>query len=141
MPELPRELRALLDRALQPLLALEHLEPGLAQRVAERAERVRVQGCGRQRATPLGEVARGRRPTQLLAEPAQLLEQLVPGQEAPREQPGRALGGVPGPEVLDHGLRMDARLRVLRELPHGRRPSEALGGLSQLLEDLLVAVP
>ena len=35
-------------------------------------------------------------------------DQLVAADEPPRPQPGRALGGVPRPEVLDHGLR-DAR--------------------------------
>jgi hypothetical protein len=140
MPELPRELGALRDRALQALFALKHLEPRLAQRVPERAERVGVEGRRGKRPPALAEVARGGRPPQLVAESTQLLEQLVSRQEAPRKQPGRALGGVPGPEVLDHGLWMDACLRVLRELAHGRRSPQALGGLAELLEDLLVAV-
>ena len=59
------ERRTLLDRSLEALLALEHLEPGLAQRVSERAERVRVERGGRERAPARGEIARRRRATEL----------------------------------------------------------------------------
>ena len=47
---------------------------------------------------------------------------------------------VPRAEVLDDRLRVDARLRVARELAHRRRAPEALRGCSQLLEDVLVRV-
>jgi hypothetical protein len=43
--------------------------------------------------------------------------------------------------VLDDGLRVDARVRILGELAHRRRPSEPLGGGAELREDLLVGVP
>ena len=63
-----REGRALRDCPLETLFALEHLEPGLAERVAERAERVRIQRGGRERAPARGEVTRGRRSPELVAE-------------------------------------------------------------------------
>ena len=79
-------------------------------------------------------------PAELLPQLAQQAEQLVARREPARHEPGRALGGVPAAEVLDHGLRMDRRLRVGRELPHRRRAPEPLGARLQLLEDLLVRV-
>ena len=59
---------ALLDGALEPLLPHRHVEAGLAQRVRERAERVPVERLRRQPALVLVDVARGRRPAELLAE-------------------------------------------------------------------------
>src|SRR5581483_2856700 len=50
-------------------------------------------------------------------------------------------GGVPGAEVLDHGLRVHLRLRVGGELLHGRRAAEAIGAGGELGQDLLVRVP
>ena len=135
-----RQLGALLDGALEPLLPDRHVEARLAQRVRERAERVPDQRLRRHRPAPLVEVAGGRRPAELLAQLAQQPQQLLPRHEAPRHEPGRALGRVPGAEVLDHGLRMHLRPRVGGELAHRRRPAEPLGGRAQLGEDLLVRV-
>ena len=59
-------------------------------------------------AAALVEIARGRRPAELLAELAQHAQELLAGDEAARHEPGRALRRVPAAEVLDHGLRMDA---------------------------------
>jgi hypothetical protein len=42
--------------------------------------------------------------------------------------------------VLDHGLWVNASLRVLRELAHRRRSPEPFRGRSELLEDLIVRV-
>ena len=42
--------------------------------------------------------------------------------------------------MLDHRLWMYARLRILCELAHRRRPPHPLGGRTELLEDLLVRV-
>ena len=55
------------------------------------------------------------------------LEQLLARREAPRHEARGPLGGVPGAEVLDHRLRMHARLRVGRELLHRRRAAEPGG--------------
>ena len=135
-----RQCRTLHDRPLEPLLALEHLEPGLAEGIRERPEGVRVERHRGQRAPSFTQVARGRCPSELVSEPSELLEQLLSRDETPREEPRGPLGGVPGPEVLDDGLRMDARLRVVRELAHRRRAAEPLGRGAQLLENLLVRV-
>ena len=125
---------------LETLFTLEHLEPGLAERVPERAERVRVQRGGRER-TPAGsEVTRGRCCPKLFAEPSELLEKLVAREEPPREEPRGTLCRVPRAEVLDDGLWMYPRLGILCELAHGRRPPRPLGGRAKLLEDLLVGV-
>ena len=117
-----------------------HVEPGLPQRGRERAERVPDERLRRHRPAALLEVARGRRAPELLPELAELREQLLAGEEPPRTQAGRALRGVPRPEVLDHGLRMHARLGVRRELAHRRRAPEARGRGAKLGEDLLVRV-
>ena len=71
---------------------------------------------------------------------AQLLQQLLAREEAPREEAGRALRRVPRAEVLDHGLWVYARLGVLRELAHRGRAPRPLGSRAELLEDLLVGV-
>ena len=126
-PSSPRERGALVDRPLEPLLAHRDVEAGLAQRGRERAERVPVERLRRHAAAPLVDVARGRRPAELLAEPAQRVEQLLARREPARHEPGGALGRVPRAEVLDHRLRMHLRLRVGRELLHRRRAAEALG--------------
>ena len=132
--------RSLRDRALELLVADRDVEPCLAERRAERSERVPDQRLRRHPAAVRVEVARRRRPTELGAELPQLLEELVAADEAPRRQARRALGGIPRAEVLDHGLRVHARLRIGRELPHRRRAAEPLGARAQLLEDLLVGV-
>ena len=115
-----------------------HLEPGLAERVRQRSERVRVERRRRQRPprAPRGRArsASGRAPPQA----AQLLEELVARQEAAREEAGRPLRRVPRPEVLDDRLRMNACVRVLRELAHRRRAAEPRGRLPELVEDLVV---
>ena len=139
-PEIAREPCALLDRAIEPLLADGQVEPRLAQRVRERSEGVRVRRGRRDRPTSGGEIARPRCPPELLAERAELREQVVAREESPREEAGGALCGVPRAEVLDDGLRMHARIGVLRELAHRRRPAESLRGLPKLLEDLVVRV-
>ena len=61
-------LRPLLERALELLLPHRDVEAGLAQRGAERAERVPVERLRRDPAAPLVEVACGRRAAELLAE-------------------------------------------------------------------------
>jgi hypothetical protein len=76
----------------------------------------------------------------LLAERAQLVEQLLPRREPPRDEPGLTLRGVPRAEVLDHGLRVDGRLRIGLELAHRRRLAEPLGARRQLRQDLRVGV-
>ena len=101
---------------------------------ARRARRRAASAGGR------GEIARSRRSAELLPEPPELLEELVSREEAARKEARSPLRGVPGPEVLDDRLRVDARLRVLRELAHRRRASEPLGRGAQLLEDLVVRV-
>ena len=78
---------------------------------------------------------------ELFAERTELLEELLTCEETSRKQARSALGRVPGPEVLDDGLRMDACVRILRELPHCRRPPQPLGGRTELREDLLVGIP
>ena len=70
----------------------------------------------------------------------ELIEQLLAADEAPRREPGRALRGVPRAEVLDDGLRVDARIGVRRELPHRRRAAEPIGRRAELGEDLVVRV-
>jgi hypothetical protein len=42
--------------------------------------------------------------------------------------------------MLDDRLRMDSGFRIPSELPHRRRPPQALGRSSKLREDLLVGV-
>src|SRR5581483_6588034 len=79
--------------------------------------------------------------SKLVAELAQQAEELLPGCEPPRDETGGPLGRVPGPEVLDHGLRVDRRLRVGRELPHRRRATQPLGARLELTDDLVVRVP
>jgi hypothetical protein len=101
---------------------------------------VRIEGGRGQRPATGGKVARGRRPTELVAERPELLEKLLARQEPPREEPGSPLGGIPRPEVLDHGLRMDARLGILRELAHRGRATSPLGGGPELRENLLIGV-
>ena len=68
------------------------------------------------------------------------VEELLARGEAPGYEPGGPLGGVPGSEVLDHGLRMDVRLGIGRELLHRRRAPQPSGMRAKLLEDLLVGV-
>ena len=89
----------------------------------------------------LVDVARRRRPAELLAEGAQQAEQLVARGEAARNEAGGALGRVPRAEVLDHRLRMHCRLRIRGELPHRGRAAEAFGAGDDLRHDLLVGVP
>src|SRR5204863_8223961 len=90
-----RELHALLDRALEPLLADRHVEPGLAQRLRERAEGVPVERLGRHRAATVVEVLRRRRSAELLPQLAQQADELLARREAAWHEPGLALGGVP----------------------------------------------
>src|SRR5947207_2981792 len=79
------ELRALLHLALQTLLAVRHVEAGLAERVRQRAERVPVERLRRHRALARVDVLRRRRPAELLAQLAQEPEQLGAGREAARD--------------------------------------------------------
>jgi len=88
---------------------------------------------------------------QIVAELAQQAEELLPGCEPPRDETGGPLGRVPGPEVLDHGLRVDRRLAIRRELAHRGRAAglvprrfatrEELLGLLRDLGDELVRPP
>ena len=75
-----------------------------------------------------------------LAELAQQPNQVLPRREAARHEAGGPLRRVPAAEVGDHRLRMHRRVRVGRELAHGRRAAQTLGGALQLGDDLLVAV-
>jgi hypothetical protein len=139
-PEADGKHCSLRDGPLEPFLALEHLEPGLAQRVTEGAERVRVERGRRKRASPGREIACGRCAAELRSQRPELREELLARQEPPREEAGSALGRIPGPEVLDDGLRVNARAGILGELTHRGRPPHPLRGCTQLLEDLLVGV-
>ena len=130
----------LLDGALEACLALEDLEPGLAEGVPERAERVRVERRGRERAASRCEVARRWGSPELVAEGAELLEELVTREEAPWEEPGGTLRRVPGAEVLDDRLRVNACRWILCELSHRRRSPQALRCASELVQDLVVRV-
>ena len=56
------------------------------------------------------------------------------------ERPGRPLRRIPGAEVLDHRLRVDAGLRIGRELAHRRRAAEPRRRRAQLLQDLVVGI-
>src|SRR6266545_3298172 len=97
-----------------------------------------VEGLRRHRAAPRIEVFGRRYAAELLPQLAQEPDELLAGCETPRHEPGLPLGSVPAAEVLDHGLRMDHRLLIGRELPHRRRAAEPLSGCAQLGEDLLV---
>ena len=132
--------RALPDRPLEPLLADRDVVAGLAQRVRERAEGMPVERLRRHPAAPLVDVPRGRHPAELLAELAQHVEQLLARREPPRHEPGRALRGVPGAEVLDHGLRMHLRLPDRRRTPSSSATGRVARRAPQLREDLLVGV-
>ena len=118
-----------------------------APRTRPRAARCRASRTCARRATPTGRATGARRRDRARSasdraprRAPELLEELVARQEPAREEPGRALGRVPRAEVLDDGLRVDARPGILRELAHRRRPTEPLGGRAELLEDLLVRV-
>ena len=139
-PRRSGERGALFECALEALLADRDVEAGLAERARERPEGVPVERLRRQPALVLVDVARGRRPAELLPQLAQQAEQLLPRGEPPRHEARRPLGGVPRAEVLDDRLRMDGRLRVRRELAHRRRAAEALGARAELGEDLLVGI-
>ena len=138
--ELPRQHRSLRHGPLELLVADRDVEPRLAERRAQRPEGMPDQRLRGHPAAVRVEIARSWRATELGAELSQLLQQLVPADEAPWRQAGRALGGIPRPEVLDHRLGMHAGVLVGRELPHRRRTSESLGTGPQLVEDLLVGV-
>src|SRR6185312_10328786 len=99
-----------------------------------------VERLRREAALVLIDVARSRRPAELLTERAQRAEQLLPGGEPARDEPGRALRGVPRAEVLDHRLRVHRGLLVRGELAHRGRASEPLGAGHDLRHDLLVRV-
>src|SRR6185503_1273979 len=71
---------------------------------------------------------------------AQQPDELLACGEPARHESGLPLRRVPAAEVLDHGLWMDGRLRVRRELAHRRRAAEPLGAFTQLREDLIVRV-
>jgi hypothetical protein len=88
----------------------------------------------------LVEVFRGRRAPKLLPQLPKQSDQVGGLGEAPRNEPRLPFRLVPAAEVLDDGLRMHGRFRVVPELAHGRRAPQALGGGTQLLEDLLVGV-
>ena len=100
-----------------------------------------VERLGREPPLVLVDVARGRRAPELVPQLPQQPEQLVPGGEPPRNEPGCALGDVPGAEVLDHRLRVHRRLDIAGELAHRRRLAQPVGAGAQLGEDLLVRIP
>src|SRR6185436_7005026 len=106
--------------------------PRISERVAERSERMRVQRSRWDRTSSRRKVVGGRSPPQLVPERAQLLEELVAREEAPRKEASSALRRIPRPEVLDDGLRVDPRARIARELAHRRRPPQPLRGSTQL---------
>ena len=129
------------DRPLEPLLPHRHVEAGLAERVRERAERVPVERLRRQRA-PCARRCRARSAAGRAPSPSVRSRPSSSSRVAKRRgtRPGGALRGVPGAEVLDHGLRMDRGLRVGGELAHRRRAPEPLGARDDLRHDLLVRV-
>ena len=125
--ELASERCALLDGALEPLLSQGTSKPASRSAFASEpkvCQRATSTASDRRRSL---EVACRRGPPELGAEPAQLLEQLVAREEAAREEARRALGRVPGAEVLDHRLWVHARVLVAGELAHRRRAAEPLG--------------
>jgi len=138
--ELERDVDALLDRPLEPLLPHRHVEARLSERVLERAEHVPVERLRRHRVAVLVEVLRGRRPSELVPQLAEKADQVGRLREAARNEARLALRLVPASEVLDNRLRVHARLGVRLELAHRRRASQALGRGAQLPEDLLVRV-
>jgi len=135
-----RNVHALVDRPLQPLLPHRHVEARLAERVLERAEHVPVEGLGGHRSAVLVQILRRRGPSELVAQLAEEPDQVGRLGEAARDEPGLALGLVPALEMLDDRLRVHGRLGVVLEFAHRRRTPQALGRGAQLLEDLLVGV-
>src|SRR3990172_4473567 len=112
--ELRRKNGTLFDGPLQPLLSLRKVEAGLPQRVRKGAEGVRVRGRRRHRAAPGCEIGGTGRASELIAERPQLRKQVVARQEPARIEARGALRRVPGPEVLDDGLRVHPYLGILR---------------------------
>ena len=131
---------SLLDCALEALFAERHVEARFAKGVGERAERLPVEGLRRHGLAPRTEVTVGGDAAEFFAERAQPLEQVLPGREAARHEPGHPLRPVPASEVLDDGLRMHACVSVGCELAHRRGPPQPLGAGLQLGEDLLIGV-
>jgi len=68
------------------------------------------------------------------------LEEFLARREPAGDEPRCSFRGIPAPEVLDHRLWVHGSLGVGGELPHGRRPPQALGRSLKLLDDLLVGV-
>src|SRR5262249_21012993 len=134
------QLGPLVDRPLEALLTDRHVEAGLAERVRQRAERVPVQGLRRHEAAVRVDVLPAGDSPELLPQLAQAPEELLLRRETARNEPGGALGPVPGAEPLDHGLRMDGRQLVARKLAHRRRSPQALRAGAELVDDLLVRV-
>ena len=138
-PEPSRERRALLDRALEPLLPHRDVEARLAQRVrrasrtcASRATSTAAGPCARRcRARSAG----GRAPRRARAAARAARR----GSRSGAARARRALGRVPRAEVLDHRLRVDAssRDRPANSRIVGERPRRCRARL-QLGEDLLV---
>src|SRR5262249_48946016 len=85
--ELLRQRGPLPARAVEPLLPDRKVEPGLAKRVRQRAERVGIEGCRGERTAARGEVACRRGASELLAEAPELREEVVTGEKAAREKP------------------------------------------------------
>ncbi len=100
----------MLDGAIESFLADRDVEAGFAEGVRQRSERVRVERPGRQRAAARGKVARSGGTSELLAETSKLREEVVAGKEAARKESRCSLRRIPGAEMLDDGLRVDATL-------------------------------
>jgi hypothetical protein len=99
---------------------------------------VPIERLRRHRVAALPQVTSRRHPPKLLAERAELREQVVTRRETAWRKAREALTRVPAPEPLDDRLRMDARANVGGELAHGRRPPQPLGARPQFGEDVVV---
>ena len=139
--ELPRERDSLLDSPLEPLLPDRDVEARFAQRLGEGTEGVPVERLRRHRPSSRVEILCGRHAAEVLPQLAQEPDELLACGEAAGNEAGLSLSRVPAAEVLDDRLRVNGRVRVCRELAHGRRAAEPFGRRAQLVEDLIVRVP
>ena len=104
-----------------------HLEPGLAQRVRERSERVRVERLRRQRPAALCEVAGGRRPPELLAEPRSCSSSSSRVRKRRGNSPAARLAAFHVPKCSITVCGWTRASGSCRELAHRRRAAEARG--------------
>jgi hypothetical protein len=136
-----REPLALRKSALPALVPAGDVEAGCPERVPERAEAVPVVRLRMHRRAARIEIRASGNPPELLAQSAELAEQLIARREPPGNEPGATLRRAPASEPTDDRLGVDACARVSRELSHRRRPAEPHGRPGQLGEEVLVGVP